>query len=45
MDFEAIKQALVMMGSAMVKIMDKIEEQTEIQKEILIELKKINESK
>jgi len=43
MDFEAIKQALVIMANAMVGVMEKLDQQIEIDKQILEELKKLNE--
>ena len=44
MDFEAIKQALVTMGQAMVAVVDRLDRQREIDEEILIELKKLNDN-
>lgn len=43
MDFAAIKDALVIMANAMVGVMNKLDEQLEVDKEILDELKKLND--
>jgi hypothetical protein len=43
MDFEAIKQALVTMANAMVGVMERLDQQIELDKQILDELKKLNE--
>jgi len=42
MDFEAIKNALVAMGRAMLTVVQKLDRQTEVLEQILEELKKRN---